>query len=238
MQSIVIFLGIALVFSVILSNFLGSSNKRKGEDFNFKEFIREFNLKNIDIKYVFIFFILFEILSKFIPFYDLVFYIPVVFGLILAFCLDLKYMIIPDTSGAVILISGIINLISEISLEKTIDSIIGLILGGMVFYIINKISEIFTKQTGFGFGDIKLLAAIGMFLGYKDIIVIMIMSVFISAAFSIVFLIVNKIRKIKEEYLPFGPFIVISTLIICIIPGAKIIDMYIYLIDSLINKLI
>ena len=66
----------------------------------------------------------------------------------------------------------------------------------------------------------------------------MIMSVFISAAFSIVFLIINYIRKVKEEYLPFGPFIVISTLIICIIPGAKIIDAYFYIIDYFVNKLI
>lgn len=238
MQSIIVFIGIALVFSVILSNFLESSNKRDGKDFNFKEFIKEFKFNNIDFKYVFIFFILFQVLSKFIAMPILIVYIPVIFSLVLAFSLDMKYMIIPDTSSIIIFISGIVKLVTDFSFENCINSLIGLAVGGLFFYIINVVFEFFTKQTGFGFGDIKLLAAIGLFLGYKDIIVIMIMSVFLSALFSIVFLIINWIRKIKEEYLPFGPFIVISTLVICIIPGAKIIDMYFYLIDNIINKLI
>ena len=238
MQSIIIFLGIALIFSVILSNFLELADKNKGNDFKVKDYIKNFKINNIDIKYVFIFFILFEILSKFIPMLDLIVYIPVVFALILAFCLDVKFMIIPDTSSIIILISAIVKLIMDFSIENCVNSIIGLIVGGLFFYIINIIFEFFTKQTGFGFGDIKLLAAIGLLLGYKDVFVIMIMSVFISAAFSIVFLIINYIRKVKEEYLPFGPFIVISTLIICIIPGAKIIDAYFYIIDYFVNKLI
>lgn len=238
MQSIIVFLGIALVFSVILSNFLECADKNKGNDFKFKDYIKNFKMKNIDIKYVFIFFILFEILSRFIPMLDLIVYMPVVFALILAFCLDVKYMIIPDTSSIIILISAIVKLIMKFSIENLVSSFIGLLVGGLFFYIINIVFEFLTKQIGFGFGDIKLLAAIGLLLGYKDVFVIMIMSVFISAAFSIVFLIVNYIKKVKEEYLPFGPFIVISTLIICIIPGAKIIDTYFYIIDYFINKLI
>lgn len=238
MQSIIIFLGIALICGVILSNFLECSNKNNGDDFKFKDYIKNFKLKNIDIKFVFIFLILFEIIYKFIPMPNIILYIPVIFALILTFCLDIKYMIIPDTSSIIIGIVGILNLILNFSLDNCINSLIGLIIGGMFFLVINFVFKLITKKTGFGFGDIKLLASIGLFFGYKNVLVVIIMSVFLSAAFGIMFLIVNYFRKIKEEYLPFGPFIVISTLVICIIPGDKIISLYIYLMDYLIAKLI
>ena len=238
MQSLIIFLGIALIFSAILSNFLELAKNNKGNDFKIKDYIKNFKIKNIDIKYVFIFVILFEVLLKFVPMPNLIFYIPVVLALILAFCLDIKYMIIPDTSSIIIVISAILKLIMNFSIDNCINSIIGLLVGGLFFYIINIIFEFFTKKVGFGFGDIKLLASIGLFLGYKDVFVIIIMSIFLSAAFSIIFLIINYLRKVKKEYLPFGQFIVISTLIIFIVPGARIINSYVYLVDSLIDKLI
>ena len=238
MQSLIIFLGIALIFSAILSNFLELAKNNKGNDFKIKDYIKNFKIKNIDIKYVFIFVILFEVLLKFVPMPNLIFYIPVVLALILAFCLDIKYMIIPDTSSIIIVISAILKLIMNFSIDNCINSIIGLLVGGLFFYIINIIFEFFTKKVGCGFGDIKLLASIGLFLGYKDVFVIIIMSIFLSAAFSIIFLIINYLRKVKKEYLPFGQFIVISTLIIFIVPGARIINSYVYLVDSLIDKLI
>ena len=238
MQSLIIFLGIALIFSAILSNFLELAKNNKGNDFKIKDYIKNFKIKNIDIKYVFIFVILCEVLLKFVPMPNLIFYIPVVLALILAFCLDIKYMIIPDTSSIIIVISAILKLIMNFSIDNCINSIIGLLVGGLFFYIINIIFEFFSKKVGFGFGDIKLLASIGLFLGYKDVFVIIIMSIFLSAAFSIIFLIINYLRKVKKEYLPFGPFIVISTLIIFIVPGARIINSYVYLVDSLIDNLI
>ena len=84
----------------------------------------------------------------------------------------------------------------------------------------------------------KLLASIGLYLGYKSIIVIMILSIVISGIFSIIYLILKKIKKIKDAYLPFGPFIVISTLIVLVVPSTQIISTYFYLMDILVNKFV
>ena len=58
-----------------------------------------------------------------------------------------------------------------------------------------------------------------------------------SAIFSLIFLLYNFIIKKKREYLPFGPFIVLSTLIIMIIPANQIINMYFSIMDKLIIHL-
>ena len=55
MQNIIIFGIGALVCSLFLSNFIKLSSILKGEDFNFKEYISKFKLKNIDMKYAIIF---------------------------------------------------------------------------------------------------------------------------------------------------------------------------------------
>ena len=121
--------------------------------------------------------------------------VPVCFSLILALIMDIKYMIIPNTCSIVIITSGIIKLIYNFSKENLINSLIGLIVGGLTLFVIDYIFEKITKKEGFGYGDMKLLASIGFFLDYKSIIVIMILSVFLSAIFSILYLIINKVKN-------------------------------------------
>ena len=148
-------------------------------------------------------------------------------------------MIIPNTCSIVILICGIMSLICDFSKEKLISSIMGLLVGGLTLFVIDFIFEKITHKEGFGYGDMKLLASIGMLLGYKDIIVIMILSVILSAIYSIAYIIINKlVKKIDEVYLPFGPFIVISTFILYIIPSSQIINWYVAFMNILVNKMI
>lgn len=239
MQNIIIFIIISIILSIILTNFIKLSEKKNGKDFNFKEYISSFNIKNFDMKYTIIFFILFEIIiSKSSGIIYIITISLLCFSLILAFVMDIKYMIIPNTCSILILLSGVIKNIVEFNKDNIINSLYGLLIGGLTLFIIDFIFEKITKKEGFGYGDMKLLGSIGLFLGYKSVIVIMILSVIISALFSIIYLIVNKIKHIKDAYLPFGPFIVISTFIVCIIPATTIINSYIFLMDTLVNKMI
>ena len=238
MQDIIVFVILSFIVSLILTNFIKLSEKNKGKDFGVKEYIKNLSIKNLDLKYAIIFFILFMILTKEKNTLSIITVVPVCFSLILALIMDIKYMIIPNTCSIVIITSGIIKLIYNFSKENLINSLIGLIVGGLTLFVIDYIFEKITKKEGFGYGDMKLLASIGFFLDYKSIIVIMILSVFLSAIFSILYLIINKVKNIKDAYLPFGPFIVISTFIVCIIPVTTIISWYIQLMDVLVNKMI
>ena len=238
MQGIIVFVILSFIVSLILTNFIKLSEKNNGKDFGVKAYIKNFSIKNLDLKYAIIFFILFMILTKEKNTLSIITVVPVCFSLILALIMDIKYMIIPNTCSIVIITSGIIKLIYNFSKENLINSLIGLIIGGFTLFVIDYIFEKITKKEGFGYGDMKLLASIGFFLDYKSIIVIMILSVFLSAIFSILYLIINKVKNIKDAYLPFGPFIVISTFIVCIIPVTTIISWYIQLMDVLVNKMI
>ena len=60
------------------------------------------------------------------------------------------------------------------------------------------------------------MGALGLYFGVSNILVISVMSFLIGAILGII-LIVSKIKK-SDEYIPFGPFIVIATFITIIIP--------------------
>ncbi len=67
-----------------------------------------------------------------------------------------------------------------------------------------------------GFGDVKLMGALGLYFGLSNIIVITLLSFLIGAILSIV-LLATKIKKM-DEYIPFGPFIVLGTFISIYVP--------------------
>lgn len=62
-----------------------------------------------------------------------------------------------------------------------------------------------------GGGDIKLLGMLGFFLGVKKTMMIIFLSFFIGALFTLPLLILKK--KGRKEMIPFGPFIALSALI-------------------------
>ncbi len=227
---------ISVILSICLKNFIVLTNLKNGEDFNIKEYMHNFSFKDIDFKYALIFFILFVLIVKSYNVLNVITYSLLFFSLMLAFILDYKFMIIPDTSSILILFSGIINLIFNFNRENIISSILGFIVGGITLFIIDFIFEKITKTEGFGFGDMKLLASIGLMFGLKAIIVIMVLSIVFSAIVGIIYLVRNKIlkkdnKKLIDSYLPLGPFIVVSTLIICIVPVQNIIFTVISLTD-------
>ena len=65
------------------------------------------------------------------------------------------------------------------------------------------------------------MGALGLFFGLTNIIIIAILSFLVGAILSI-FLLVTKIKK-ADEYIPFGPFIVIGTFITIFVPYAVIV---------------
>jgi len=83
-------------------------------------------------------------------------------------------------------------------------------------------SAIFKKEA-MGGGDVKLAAMIGAFLGWKYIIISLFLGFFLGALAGII-LIMSKIKS-REDTVPFGPFIVLGSLI-TLFWGDKIISWY------------
>ena len=102
----------------------------------------------------------------------------------------------------------------------TINMLLGMLAGGGIFLLITVIGGIFYGKEAMGFGDVKLMGALGLFFGLSNIVVITLVSFLIGAILSIV-LLITKIKK-SDEYIPFGPFIVIATFISMYVPFEQI----------------
>jgi leader peptidase (prepilin peptidase)/N-methyltransferase len=125
-------------------------------------------------------------------------------ALIVITFIDLDHQIIPD----IISLPGIpIFCFAAIFLVKIpwMEALIGLLIGGGVLFAIAFVYELLTKREGMGGGDIKLLAMIGGFLGWKSLIFILLFSSFSGAIVGITAMIIKK--QDMKYAVPFGPFL-------------------------------
>jgi len=118
--------------------------------------------------------------------------------------IDIDHQIIPD----VLTLPGIpIFFLLAIFVVKVpwSEALIGLLIGGGMLFTIAYIYQLITKREGMGGGDIKLLAMIGGFLGWKSLIFILLVSSFSGAIVGIAAMVIQK--KDMKYAIPFGPFL-------------------------------
>ncbi|OGC04675.1 hypothetical protein A2276_01705 [candidate division WOR-1 bacterium RIFOXYA12_FULL_43_27] len=140
---------------------------------------------------------------------DLFFFSVFASVLIVGFFTDLAEQIIPDE----IVIVGLIAGFSRALLNGSFfDSLFGAASGFAVFFIIEKLAKIIFKKEGLGFGDVKLAAMLGAFLGAAGFWHTFVAAYVLGAIVS-VFLLVLKIKKMGD-YIPFGPFLIIGALLV------------------------
>lgn len=103
------------------------------------------------------------------------------------------------------------------------DFLMGGFVGGGLFLLIYLISRLIMKKEALGTGDIILFFGIGLFLDFKNVLLVILFS---STLCSIVELILIKIgiRK-KDSEIPYGPYIVLSALLVMFI-GPYILSLF------------
>lgn len=138
--------------------------------------------------------------------------------LLSAFVIDYKLQIIPNRLNLTMFEIGLVTafLFGLSNVAITINMLLGMIAGGGIFLLITLIGGAIYGKEAMGFGDVKLMGALGLYFGISNIIMITLLSFLIGAILSII-LLVTKIKKI-DEYIPFGPFIVIGTFMRIFIP--------------------
>lgn len=133
-----------------------------------------------------------------------------IFSCLMLLCsvIDLRLMIIPDViSIPMILLTPLV-----IYFHPDLDwksSLIGTVVGGLSLYVVAWLYWFVRREVGLGFGDVKLLAAIGGWLGYQAIIPTIFLGSVLGAVFGLVALFVVKSMNLKSA-LPFGPFLAIG----------------------------
>ncbi len=146
-------------------------------------------------------------------------------ALIVITVIDLYHQIIPD----VISLPGIgIGLLTSLVLPHLtpLNSLTGVLLGGGSLFLVATLYQWFFKREGMGGGDVKLLAMVGAFLGWKAVILTILLSSFIGSITGIIFIAVKG--KDLKYAIPFGPFLSLGA-VLSLFWGEEIVRWYLYL---------
>jgi len=109
--------------------------------------------------------------------------------------------------------------------ESFIYSIEGLLLGGGLLILLAFVGKIAFKKDAMGGGDVKLLAMIGSFLGWKCVF----LTLFFGSLFgTVISLILIGLKKKKiEDYVPFGPYLGLGAVISLFFKGQDFLGFFI-----------
>ncbi len=159
--------------------------------------------------------------------YEFIMYALFGAGLIIATFVDIKHRIIPDEiSVGGIVLGFILNSLRGFNLQPfsyhprhLIDSLSGIVIGGgiiwltgflfdLVYFKLLKRPAIQGETESMGGGDVKLLAAIGAFLGWKYAVLTFFIAPFLGAIVGVI----NLLSK-KDHTIPYGPFLSAAALI-------------------------
>jgi leader peptidase (prepilin peptidase) / N-methyltransferase len=125
--------------------------------------------------------------------------------LICLFLIDMDTQILPDDLNYLLLWLGL--LVAAAGWTVPLRSAVwGAALGYLVFWAIFQLFKLATGKEGMGYGDFKLLAALGAWLGAEYLLAIILLSSIVGAAIGIVLLVVGKLAN-RDVPMPFGPYL-------------------------------
>lgn len=228
---------IVTVLAIILGQIVAHLNKKMppvvAEEITYKEYystlIKDFKF---DFKWSLILITIFNLLMYFLEASVTSYiYMCVVAVLMIVFSIDFRFQLIPDETHIAIALLSLVNII--FTSASFVDCILGALTGGGIFLAISLLALLIYKKEGMGFGDVKLMCALGFLFGIEKILVVTLVSFFIGAIIGIGAIVFSK--KDSKSYMPFGPFIVIGSLVLMVVNPQIIIDMYIGICSGLSN---
>jgi leader peptidase (prepilin peptidase)/N-methyltransferase len=141
-----------------------------------------------------------------------------VFGLALGTFVDLEHMIIPDrvSLGGIVLGLGFSTLVPAMQGQPDayggfVSSLLGASLGVGLLWAIAVLGKLAFRKDAMGMGDVKLMGAIGAFLGWPAVVFTLMASSFLGASFGISMILAGK--KEMQSRIPFGPYIAAAALV-------------------------
>ena len=147
---------------------------------------------------------------------------------IIIFFIDLKHFIIPNSITFPMMALGFIKSFDP-NLNSMFPNYVLSLLGGLfgygIIWSIIFFYKLIKKKEGMGLGDAKLLGVIGFWFGLKSIPFV----IFLSSTIALISVIPDLLKKSKRmsSKIPFGPYIIIGTLVYLIFE--KKIDSLFYL---------
>jgi leader peptidase (prepilin peptidase) / N-methyltransferase len=132
--------------------------------------------------------------------------------------IDLDTFYLPDSITLLLLWTGLMFNLFGVFTDLG-SAVIGAAAGYLVLWSVFWIYKLATGKEGMGYGDFKLLAAIGAWMGWKMLPLVILLSSLVGAAVGIALIILAG--RERGEPIPFGPYLAVAGLI-AIFHGAAI----------------
>ena len=138
---------------------------------------------------------------------DLIFALIFTWALVVLSGIDAKHFILPDNIVLPLLWLGLFANLSG-SFANLHDAVLGAIFGYGVLWVCFWVFKLTTSKEGMGYGDFKLMAAVGAWFGWQSLPAALLLSSLTGAAVGITLIILQK--NDRSSAIPFGPYIAIS----------------------------
>ena len=121
--------------------------------------------------------------------------------------IDVDHQLLPDDITLPLLWLGLLFNLggTYVSLQ---DAVIGAMAGYLLLWSVYWLFRLLTGKEGMGFGDFKLLAALGAWLGWQALPLIILLSSLVGAVVGVALMVIK--RRGREIPIPFGPYLAMA----------------------------
>ena len=150
------------------------------------------------------------ILGSFGPDWTAALYALLFSALVVVTGTDLTHKMIPNVITIPGMVIGLLGAVTVLPVS-VINSVLGIAIGGGILWLLAWLSPYLFGKEGMGGGDIKLLAMIGAFLGWKPALLTIMIGSLTGSVIGISLIALRMIKR--DDYIPFGPFLVLGALL-------------------------
>lgn len=124
--------------------------------------------------------------------------------------IDIDHMLLPDSLNYLLLWTGLIASIAILPITPA-DAVIGAASGYLFLWSIYWLFKLLTGKEGLGYGDFKLLAALGAWLSWQSLPLIILLASLSGALIGGLWMLIDRNRRGKP--MPFGPYLALGGVI-------------------------
>lgn len=142
--------------------------------------------------------------------------------LLLASVSDARYHIIPDQAVAAIAALGVLRaLLAVAATSQGWSAVTSSVLGGFVgagsLLVLGWVAALIARREAMGFGDVKLLGALGLLVGYPGILWALMLSVLSAGCVFLVRMAAGRMER--GDMAAFGPYLAVASTVYLLVPG-------------------
>ena len=129
--------------------------------------------------------------------------------------IDWQTQLLPDQLTLLLLWVGLLINASSLIVSPA-SAIIGAVAGYSLLWLVAMIYSKLTQREGIGYGDFKLLAAVGAWLGWENLPMVVLIASLMGVAVGIALMIIKKYTRLTP--IAFGPYLAMAAwiaLVVC-----------------------